>query len=27
MLAGETPAAVTFDTVFHIGDTTGPAPR
>jgi DNA-binding LacI/PurR family transcriptional regulator len=27
MLAGEAPVPVTFDTVFHIGDTTGPAPR
>jgi DNA-binding LacI/PurR family transcriptional regulator len=27
MLAGEQPQPVTFDTIFHIGDTTGPAPR
>jgi DNA-binding LacI/PurR family transcriptional regulator len=27
MLAGEEPKPVTFDTVFHVGDTTGPAPR
>jgi DNA-binding LacI/PurR family transcriptional regulator len=27
MLAGAEPQPVTFDTVFHIGDTTGPVPR
>jgi DNA-binding LacI/PurR family transcriptional regulator len=27
MLAGEQPQPMTFDTVFHIGNTTGPAPR
>jgi DNA-binding LacI/PurR family transcriptional regulator len=27
MLAGREPQPVTFTTVFHIGDTTGPSPR
>ena len=27
MLSGREPQAVTFETVFHIGNTTGPAPR
>jgi DNA-binding LacI/PurR family transcriptional regulator len=27
MLAGREPEAVTFDTVFHVGNTSGPAPR
>jgi DNA-binding LacI/PurR family transcriptional regulator len=27
MLAGRDAEAVTFETVFHVGNTTGPVPR